>query len=108
MKKGDLYFMHLAMKLALRAKGRTSPNPLVGAVVVKDRQIIGKGYHKKSGSDHAEIVALNEAAARAKGATLYVTLEPCAHFGRTPPCVNKIIKRGKNGGYRNDRSQSVK
>ncbi len=94
MKKGDLYFMNLAMKLALRAKGRTSPNPLVGAVVVKDRQIIGKGYHKKSGSDHAEIVALNEAAARAKGATLYVTLEPCAHFGRTPPCVNKIIKSG--------------
>jgi diaminohydroxyphosphoribosylaminopyrimidine deaminase / 5-amino-6-(5-phosphoribosylamino)uracil reductase len=94
MKKSDLYFMNLAMKLALKAKGRTSPNPLVGAVVVKDRQIIGKGYHKKSGASHAETVALNEAADKAKGATLYVTLEPCAHFGRTPPCVNRIIKSG--------------
>jgi len=67
---------------------------LVGAVVVKAGRIIGKGYHKKAGSDHAEIIALNEAAAGAKGATLYVTLEPCTHFGRTPPCVNRIIKSG--------------
>jgi diaminohydroxyphosphoribosylaminopyrimidine deaminase / 5-amino-6-(5-phosphoribosylamino)uracil reductase len=94
MKKNSLYFMGLAMKLALRAKGRTSPNPLVGAVVVKDGHIIGNGYHKKAGFDHAEIVALNQAGEKAKGATLYVTLEPCAHFGRTPPCVNKIIKSG--------------
>lgn len=86
--------MDLAMKLALRAKGRTSPNPLVGAVIVKGGKIVGKGYHKKAGSEHAEIVALNQAGERARGATLYVTLEPCAHFGRTPPCVNRIIKSG--------------
>lgn len=86
--------MNLAMQLALKAKGKTSPNPLVGAVVVKNNQIIAKGYHERAGLDHAEIVALDEAGKNAKGATLYVTLEPCTHFGRTPPCVDRIIKSG--------------
>jgi len=95
MKKDHLYFMNLAMKLALKAKGRTSPNPLVGALVVRgSRTIIGKGYHEKAGLAHAEIIALDEAGVQAKGATLYVTLEPCVHFGRTPPCVDRIIKGG--------------
>lgn len=94
MKKSNLYFMNLAMKLALRAKGRTLPNPLVGAVVVKNGQVIGRGYHKKAGLEHAEVIALNQAGQKAQGAVLYVTLEPCAHFGRTPPCVNRIIKSG--------------
>ncbi len=93
-KKTDEYYMGLALKLALRAKGKTSPNPLVGALVVKAGKIIGKGFHAKAGLAHAEIVALDEAARMAKGATLYVTLEPCAHTGRTPPCVNRIIQSG--------------
>lgn len=87
-------YMNLALGLALKAKGKTSPNPLVGALVVKNGEIIGRGYHKKCGLPHAEVIALEEAGALAKGARLYVTLEPCAHFGRTPPCVNRIIKSG--------------
>jgi diaminohydroxyphosphoribosylaminopyrimidine deaminase/5-amino-6-(5-phosphoribosylamino)uracil reductase len=93
-KKTDEYYMGLALRLALKAKGKTSPNPLVGALVVKGGKIIGKGFHSKAGLAHAEIVALDEAAKMAKGATLYVTLEPCAHTGRTPPCVNRIIQSG--------------
>ena len=92
MKRSHEYFMNLAMRLALRARGRTSPNPMVGALVVKNGRIVGRGYHEKAGMSHAEIIALDEAARFAKGATLYVTLEPCAHFGRTPPCVDRIIK----------------
>jgi len=92
MKRNHEYFMNLAMDLALKAKGRTSPNPIVGALVVKNGRIIGKGYHEKAGLPHAEIIALDEAAAQAKGASLYVTMEPCVHFGRTPPCVDRIIK----------------
>jgi len=94
MKKDDLYFMKLALKLALKAKGQTHPNPLVGAVVVKNGRIIGKGYHERAGSAHAEVAALDEAGIHATGAKLYVTLEPCAHFGRTPPCVNRIVRSG--------------
>lgn len=86
--------MKLAKNLALKAKGQTHPNPLVGAVVVKHGRIIGRGYHKKAGLAHAEVIALDQAGKRAQGASLYVTLEPCAHFGRTPPCVLKIIKSG--------------
>jgi len=86
--------MKRAMRLALKAKGQTSPNPMVGAVVVKDKEIIAEGYHKKAGLAHAEIVALEKAKEKAKGATLYVTLEPCVHFGRTPPCVYRIIESG--------------
>ena len=78
------YFMRKAFSLALRAKGMTWPNPLVGAVVVKNGKIIGQGYHKKAGLAHAEVEAISAAAKRARGASLYVTLEPCAHYGRTP------------------------
>ncbi len=93
-KNTDEYYMGLALKLALKAKGKTSPNPLVGALVVKAGRIIGRGFHAKAGLAHAEIIALDEAKQKAKGATLYVTLEPCAHTGRTPPCVNRIIASG--------------
>lgn len=86
--------MQLAMQLALKAEGLTSPNPLVGALLVKNHKIISKGYHQKAGSAHAEVVALAKAGEKARGATLYVTLEPCAHYGRTPPCVDKIIASG--------------
>ena len=94
MKKNHEYFMNLAMRLALKAKGKTSPNPMVGALVVKNNKILGQGYHEKAGLPHAEIIALDEAGKKARGATLYVTLEPCTHFGRTPPCVDRIIKSG--------------
>ena len=94
MNKTREYYMQIAMRLAQRAKGQTSPNPMVGAVVVKRGRIVGKGFHKKAGSAHAEIAALDEAGINARGATLYVTLEPCAHFGRTPPCVDRIISSG--------------
>lgn len=92
MKKDHLYFMNLAFRLAKKAKGLTSPNPMVGALVVKNGRIIGKGYHEKAGLPHAEIIALDEAGQKAEGATLYVTLEPCAHFGKTPPCVDRILR----------------
>jgi diaminohydroxyphosphoribosylaminopyrimidine deaminase / 5-amino-6-(5-phosphoribosylamino)uracil reductase len=90
----DEYYMGLALKLALKAKGKTSPNPLVGAVVVKKGKIIGRGFHAKAGFAHAEILALDEAGKKARGGVLYVTLEPCAHTGRTPPCVDRIISSG--------------
>jgi len=89
--------MSIALKLAKKAEGKTSPNPLVGAVIVKGRKILGTGYHKKAGLPHAEIEAFNDAAKKKnflKGATLYVTLEPCCHTSkRTPPCVNSIIEK---------------
>jgi diaminohydroxyphosphoribosylaminopyrimidine deaminase/5-amino-6-(5-phosphoribosylamino)uracil reductase len=88
----DQFYLKYALQLAAQAKGRTSPNPMVGAVVVKDGQIIGEGFHRKAGTPHAEIHALEQAGAAAEGATLYVTLEPCAHFGRTPPCCQSVIK----------------
>lgn len=90
----DEVFMREALRIAKNAEGRTSPNPLVGAVVVKDGKIIAEGWHRQAGTPHAEVHALNMAGELAKGATLYVTLEPCSHFGRTPPCVNKIIESG--------------
>lgn len=90
----EISFMRLALELAEKARGRTSPNPLVGAVIVKDGKIIGTGYHKKAGTPHAEVHALAEARDMAKGADLYVTLEPCNHYGRTPPCTEAIIKAG--------------
>lgn len=92
----DSKHMTLALKLALRAEGMTSPNPLVGAVLVKNGKVIGKGYHRKAGLPHAEIEAFQDARQskrNIKGSTLYVTLEPCCHTGkRTPPCVNSIIE----------------
>ncbi len=86
--------MRLALRLARKGVGRVSPNPLVGAVVVKDGSIVGKGYHKAYGMDHAEVMALREARDRASGATIYVNLEPCNHVGHTPPCTQAIIKAG--------------
>ncbi len=93
-KKDHLYFMRRAIKLSLKARGNTSPNPMVGALVVKNNKIISEGFHEKAGLPHAEVIALDKAGPKAKGARLYITLEPCAHFGRTPPCVDKIIRSG--------------
>ena len=90
----DEIFMREALRIAQNAVGRTSPNPLVGAVIVKNGKIIAEGWHKKAGTPHAEIHALKMAGESAKGATLYVTLEPCSHFGRTPPCAKAIIEAG--------------
>lgn len=90
----DEIFMREALRMAKNAEGRTSPNPLVGAVVVKDGRIISAGWHRAAGTPHAEVHALNMAGELARGATLYVTLEPCSHFGRTPPCADKIIFAG--------------
>jgi diaminohydroxyphosphoribosylaminopyrimidine deaminase/5-amino-6-(5-phosphoribosylamino)uracil reductase len=84
----------MARRLAEKAAGRTSPNPIVGAVVVRGGKVIGSGYHRCAGGDHAEIIALRRAGARAKGATLYITLEPCSHHGRTPPCTAALIRAG--------------
>lgn len=86
--------MQKAIELAKKGQGKTSPNPLVGAVIVKDNKVIAKGFHKRCGLAHAEVVALKKAGAKAKGATLYVNLEPCFHFGRTPPCVDKVVESG--------------
>lgn len=90
----DLPFMRQALRLAKKAMGRTSPNPLVGAVVVKNGTIIGQGYHKKAGTPHAEVHALQAAGRKARGATLYVTLEPCNHTGKTPPCTRAVLQAG--------------
>jgi diaminohydroxyphosphoribosylaminopyrimidine deaminase/5-amino-6-(5-phosphoribosylamino)uracil reductase len=90
----NIYFMQRALSLALKARGRTFPNPLVGALVVKNGRIVGKGCHKKAGLPHAEVEALADAGEKAKGAVLYVTLEPCTHYGRTAPCVDKILESG--------------
>lgn len=94
MHKDDAYYMRQAMRLALKSRGLTSPNPMVGAVVVKNARVVGSGFHRQAGSPHAEVVALDQAGSKAAGATLYVTLEPCTHFGRTPPCVDRVIKSG--------------
>lgn len=94
MEDKDLKYMELALELAGKALGRTSPNPMVGAVVVKDGRIVGKGYHARAGTPHAEIHALREAGDDAVGATLYVTLEPCCHHGRTGPCTEAVIRAG--------------
>ncbi len=90
----DRHFMKMALDLAVKGEGSTSPNPMVGAVVVKDGQVVGSGYHKIAGGPHAEVNALEAAGELAKGATLYVTLEPCNHTGRTPPCTRKILELG--------------
>jgi diaminohydroxyphosphoribosylaminopyrimidine deaminase/5-amino-6-(5-phosphoribosylamino)uracil reductase len=86
--------MECALSLARLASGYSSPNPAVGAVVVKDGQVVGMGYTQPVGGPHAEVVALAQAGAKARGASLYVTLEPCCHFGRTPPCTRSIIEAG--------------
>ncbi|NPV91392.1 MAG: bifunctional diaminohydroxyphosphoribosylaminopyrimidine deaminase/5-amino-6-(5-phosphoribosylamino)uracil reductase RibD [Firmicutes bacterium] len=86
--------MKRALALAARAAGRTSPNPMVGAVVVRGGRIVGEGYHQKAGTPHAEVHAMRRAGDKARGATLYVTLEPCSHYGRTPPCCEAVIDAG--------------
>jgi diaminohydroxyphosphoribosylaminopyrimidine deaminase/5-amino-6-(5-phosphoribosylamino)uracil reductase len=83
-----------ALELAERGRGTTHPNPVVGAVVVAGDEVVGEGWHERAGSPHAELVALEAASERTRGATLYVTLEPCAHYGRTPPCVDAIVAAG--------------
>jgi diaminohydroxyphosphoribosylaminopyrimidine deaminase/5-amino-6-(5-phosphoribosylamino)uracil reductase len=90
----DITYMRRALRLAARAAGRTSPNPMVGTVIVRDGEIVGEGYHHAAGEPHAEVNALAKAGGRARGATLYTTLEPCAHHGRTPPCVDAIRESG--------------
>jgi len=90
----DSDFMKLALSLAENGRGFTSPNPMVGAVVVKDGRIIGRGWHQKAGGPHAEVHAIDDAGPEARGADLYVTLEPCNHHGRTPPCTKKILAAG--------------
>jgi len=87
----DKYYMELALKFARSRLGQTSPNPCVGAVVVKNNQILGCGTHLHAGGEHAEAIALKQAGDQAQGATLYITLEPCNHFGKTPPCTDAII-----------------
>ncbi len=88
----DNYFMREAIRLARKGIGKTSPNPIVGAVIVKNGKIIGRGYHKKYGDWHAEINAIKDSNGNVKGATAYITLEPCCHYGKTPPCVDTLIK----------------
>lgn len=83
-----------ALELAERGRGTTRPNPVVGAVVVRDGEVVGEGWHERPGSDHAEAVALAAAGERARGATMFVTLEPCAHHGRTPPCADALVGAG--------------
>jgi diaminohydroxyphosphoribosylaminopyrimidine deaminase/5-amino-6-(5-phosphoribosylamino)uracil reductase len=88
----DNHFMREAIRLARKGIGETSPNPIVGAVIVRNGKIMGRGYHKKFGDWHAEINAIKDANGNVKGATLYITLEPCCHYGKTPPCVETLIK----------------
>ena len=90
----DVAFMQLALDLAKRGEFTTTPNPSVGCVLVKDGKVIGKGFHAKAGEPHAEVMALREAGKNARGATAYVTLEPCSHFGRTPPCAKGLVEAG--------------
>ncbi len=96
MKKGqrDELFMREAIKLARKGMGYTSPNPVVGAVIVKNGKVVGKGYHRAAGKPHAEVNAIKNAGPDTNGATLYVTLEPCNHYGRTPPCTKAILEAG--------------
>ena len=87
-------YMELAIKLAEKGKGTTSPNPMVGCIIVKRGRIVGKGFHKKAGTEHAEVLAIQDAGKKAMNSTMYVTLEPCSHWGRTPPCTEKIVESG--------------
>jgi len=90
----DAHFMARALELAARGAGQVAPNPKVGAVVVRDGEIAGEGWHRAYGSAHAEVEALQAAGDRARGATVYVTLEPCAHHGKTPPCTDALLRAG--------------
>src|SRR3990167_5057030 len=90
----DEKYMALALELAEKGRGKVEPNPMVGAVLVKDGEIVGKGYHQVFGGAHAEIHAIHEGGTNCRGATLHVSMEPCAHYGKTAPCVDAIIKVG--------------
>jgi diaminohydroxyphosphoribosylaminopyrimidine deaminase/5-amino-6-(5-phosphoribosylamino)uracil reductase len=90
----DLTFLEMAYGLAEKAKGWSSPNPYVGAVIDKKGRVVGTGYHEKPGKPHAEIIALQKAGTQARNSTAYITLEPCVHWGRTPPCVDSLIQAG--------------
>ncbi|MTF39835.1 bifunctional diaminohydroxyphosphoribosylaminopyrimidine deaminase/5-amino-6-(5-phosphoribosylamino)uracil reductase RibD [Cyanobacterium aponinum] len=90
----DLLMMNRCIQLAKQAEGKTSPNPLVGAVIVKNGEIVGEGYHPQAGLPHAEVYALQQAGEKAKNATVYVNLEPCNHYGKTPPCTEALIGAG--------------
>lgn len=90
----DAFFIREVFNLAKKGEGFTSPNPIVGAVIVKNGRVISRGYHSKAGTAHAEIRAINKAKGSLRGATLYLNLEPCCHWGKTPPCVDKIIESG--------------
>lgn len=90
----DKYYLKVAMRNAEKSRGKCSPNPFIGATIVKDGKIVGEGNTQPYGQDHAEIVALKEAQEQARYATLYVTMEPCCHYGKTPPCTDAIIKAG--------------
>jgi diaminohydroxyphosphoribosylaminopyrimidine deaminase/5-amino-6-(5-phosphoribosylamino)uracil reductase len=90
----DDQWLSRALQLAERGRGATAPNPTVGAILVRNGEAVGVGWHEQAGGPHAEIVALEEAGERSRGATLYVTLEPCAHHGRTPPCVDALVEAG--------------
>ena len=86
--------MRNCLTLAAKGRGKTSPNPMVGAIVVKDGAVVGRGHHAKAGAPHAEVMALTEAGDLSEGATLYCTMEPCRHFGRTPPCAKAVVEAG--------------
>lgn len=90
----DLKWMKRVLRLAEKGWGRTSPNPMVGALLVKNEKIIGEGYHVRAGEAHAEILAIRQAGGEAEGATLYLNLEPCTHYGKTPPCAPRVIESG--------------
>ncbi|QAA34791.1 bifunctional diaminohydroxyphosphoribosylaminopyrimidine deaminase/5-amino-6-(5-phosphoribosylamino)uracil reductase RibD [Clostridium manihotivorum] len=89
----DVKFMKRALELAEKGSGHVSPNPLVGAVIVKDGKVIGEGYHMVYGGNHAEVNAFENASEDVSGATMYVNLEPCSHYGKTPPCAKAIVEK---------------
>ena len=90
----DRQYMKMALELAQKGMGFTAPNPMVGAVIVKSGKVIGQGYHRKYGELHAEREALASCTEQPEGASIYVTLEPCCHYGKQPPCVNAILESG--------------
>src|SRR5207248_5857559 len=92
--EGVFVNLERALELAERGRGTTHPNPVVGAVLVRDGEVVGEGWHERKGGPHAEVVALAQAGERARGATLYVTMEPCAHHGSTPPCADAVLEAG--------------
>lgn len=93
MESKDMFYMKKALDLSLKGIGKTSPNPLVGAIIVKDGKIIGEGYHEYFGGPHAEVNAINNAHEDVEGSTIYVTLEPCSHYGKTPPCADLLVEK---------------